>query len=126
MEMSLTGSLSYPLEKQGIATTATIHANLGTGPLVEHAVKNGEGLLSKDGPLVVETGSSTGRSAKDKFIVRDGVTENTVWWGKTNVSMTPEHFAALKADFLAALGEKKTLYVADLFGGSQTTVSTCG
>ena len=115
----MSGSLSFPLENQGITTSATIFANLGTAPLVEHAVRNGEGVLSKDGPLVVETGKHTGRSAKDKFIVRDGVTENTVWWGKTNVSMTPEHFAALKADFMAALAEKKTLYVADLFGGSQ-------
>ena len=118
-EMTLSGSLSFPLENQGITTSATIFANLGTAPLVEHAVRNGEGVLSKDGPLVVETGKHTGRSAKDKFIVRDGVTENTVWWGKTNVSMTPEQFAALKADFMAALAEKKTLYVADLFGGSQ-------
>ncbi len=118
-EMTLSGSLSFPLENQGITTSATIFANLGTAPLVEHAVRNGEGVLSKDGPLVVETGKHTGRSAKDKFIVRDGVTENTVWWGKTNVSMTPEQFAALKADFMAALAEKQTLYVADLFGGSQ-------
>ena len=118
-EMTLSGSLSFPLENQGITTNATIFANLGTAPLVEHAVRNGEGVLSKDGPLVVETGKHTGRSAKDKFIVRDGVTENTVWWGKTNVSMTPEQFAALKADFMAALAEKQTLYVADLFGGSQ-------
>ncbi|WP_189541184.1 phosphoenolpyruvate carboxykinase [Novosphingobium arvoryzae] len=117
--MTLSGSLSFPLENQGITTSATIFANLGTAPLVEHAVRNGEGVLSKDGPLVVETGKHTGRSAKDKFIVRDGVTENTVWWGKTNVSMTPEQFAALKADFMAALAEKQTLYVADLFGGSQ-------
>ena len=118
-EMILSGSLSFPLENQGITTSATIFANLGTAPLVEHAVRNGEGVLSKDGPLVVETGKHTGRSAKDKYIVRDGVTENAVWWGKTNVSMTPEQFAVLKADFMAALGEKKTLYVADLFGGSQ-------
>lgn len=118
-EMTLSGSLSFPLENQGITTSATIFANLGTAPLVEHAVRNGEGVLSKDGPLVVETGKHTGRSAKDKFIVRDGVTENTVWWGKTNVSMTPEQFAALKADFMAALADKQTLYVADLFGGSQ-------
>ena len=118
-EMTLSGSLSFPLENQGITTSATIFANLGTAPLVEHAVRNGEGVLSKDGPLVVETGKHTGRSAKDKYIVRDGVTENTVWWGKTNVSMTPDHFAALKADFMAALAEKQTLYVADLFGGSQ-------
>ncbi|WP_296677565.1 phosphoenolpyruvate carboxykinase [Novosphingobium sp.] len=116
--MDLTATLSFPLHEQGIATAATVHANLGTPALVEHAVRNGEGLLAKDGPLVVETGKHTGRSAKDKFIVRDAETEDTVWWDN-NASMTAEHFAALKADFMAALGTKDTLYVADLFGGSQ-------
>ncbi len=119
-ETILTVALSYSLDRQGISTQATIHANLGTAPLVEHALRNGEGILAADGPLVVETGKHTGRSAKDKFIVRDAETENTVWWGKTNAAMTPEHFATLKADFLAALGQKDTLYVADLFGGSQS------
>jgi phosphoenolpyruvate carboxykinase (ATP) len=114
----LTAPFAHSLSAQGIETDATIHANLGTAQLVEHAVTNGEGVLAKDGPLVVETGQHTGRSAKDKFIVRDGETENTVWWDN-NASITPEQFAALKADFLAALGERKTLYVADLFGGSQ-------
>ncbi|MGH6787597.1 MAG: phosphoenolpyruvate carboxykinase [Novosphingobium sp.] len=112
-------ALSHPLDEQGISTSATIHANLGAAPLVEHAVRNGEGLLAKDGPLVVATGKHTGRSANDKFIVKDAETEGSVWWGKTNAAMTPAHFAALKADFLAALGQKDTLYVADLFGGSQ-------
>jgi len=111
--------LRYPLDRQGISTSAEIFANLGTAPLVEHAVRNGEGLLAAEGPLVVATGKHTGRSAKDKFIVKDVETENTVWWGKTNVAMTPEHFAVLKADFLAELAKRKTLYVADLFGGSQ-------
>jgi len=119
-ETTLTAaSLSFPLDRQGISTGATIFANLGTGPLVEHAVRNGEGLLAKDGPLVVATGKHTGRSAKDKFIVRDAETENSIWWGKTNVPMTPEHFANLKADFFKALGDKDKLYVADLFVGSQ-------
>jgi phosphoenolpyruvate carboxykinase (ATP) len=107
------------LARQGIATSAEIFANMGTAPLVEHAIRNGEGVLSADGPLVVATGKHTGRSAKDKFIVKDAETENTVWWGKTNVAMTPEHFAALKADFFAELGKRDKLYVADLFGGSQ-------
>ncbi len=120
MESNLTSAtLSYPLDRQGIETNATIFANLGTAPLVEHAVRNGEGMLAKDGPLVVKTGKHTGRSAKDKFIVRDEVTEDSVWWGKTNAAMSPEHFAALKADFFAALAGKEQLYVADLFGGSQ-------
>src|SRR5690606_9093709 len=100
-------------------TQSTIHANLGTPALVEESIRNAEGRLAKHGPLVVETGKHTGRSAKDKFIVRDAETEDTVWWGKVNVPMTPEHFAALKADFLAALADKGKLYVADLFGGSQ-------
>ncbi len=115
----MTVPLSVSLADQGIATGATIHANLGTAALVEEAVRNGEGLLASHGPLVVETGKHTGRAAKDKFIVRDSETEGTVWWGKVNQPMRPEHFAALKADFLAALGRKDTLYVADLFGGSQ-------
>ena len=93
--------------------------NLGTQTLVEHAVARGEGRLSSQGPLVVETGAHTGRSAKDKFIVRDAETTDNVWWGKTNAAMEPAHFAALKADFLAAMGDKEQLYVADLFGGSQ-------
>ncbi|MEZ5737348.1 MAG: phosphoenolpyruvate carboxykinase [Novosphingobium sp.] len=114
-----TASLFCPLDRQGIVTDAVIHANLGTAPLVEHAVRNGEGTLAADGPLVVATGKHTGRSAKDKFIVRDDETVDTVWWGKTNVPMSPEHFAALKEDFLAALATKEQLYVADLFGGSQ-------
>ena len=115
----MTAALRYPLDRQGLVTSAQIFANLGRGPLVEHAVRNGEGLLAAEGPLVVATGKHTGRSAKDKFIVRDAETENTVWWGKTNLGMTPEHFAVLKADFLAELDQRKALYVADLFGGSQ-------
>ena len=115
--MSVTPKFS--LSDQAINTGAKVHWNIGTPQLVESALANNEGMLAKDGPLVVETGTHTGRSASDKFIVRDTKTENTVAWGKTNVSMTPAHFAALKADFFAALGEKNQLYVSDLFGGSQ-------
>jgi len=111
--------LAVPLSSQGIETVAEIHSNLGPAQLVEHAIANREGELSRHGALVVKTGAHTGRSAKDKFIVRDAETENTVWWGKVNVAMTPDHFAALKADFLAALKDKSQLFVADLFGGSQ-------
>jgi len=110
---------SFTLDKQGIATTATLHWNLRTAPLVELAVARGEGILAKDGPLVVETGKHTGRSASDKFTVRDAETEDAVWWNKGNQPMAPEHFAALKADFLALLGTKDTLFVQDLYGGSQ-------
>ena len=118
--MTLNAPFNQTLARQGIATDAEIFANLGTAALIEHAVRNAEGLLAADGPFVVATGKHTGRSAKDKFIVRDAASEDSVWWGDVNRAMTPEHFAALKADFLAALAQKDTLYVADLFGGSHS------
>ena len=107
------------LEAQGIATGAEIFWNLTTAPLVEYAVRRGEGLLAKDGPLVVRTGQHTGRAAQDRFIVRNSVSENAVWWGKTNKPMDPEAFDRLYDDFLLALADKDKLYVADLYGGSQ-------
>jgi phosphoenolpyruvate carboxykinase (ATP) len=109
---------TFTLSHQGIDTPATLHWNLETAPLVETSVCRGEGMLAEDGPLVVATGKHTGRSAKDKFIVRDATTEGTIWWDN-NKAMSPEHFAALKVDFLAALGERDTLFVQDLYGGSQ-------
>jgi phosphoenolpyruvate carboxykinase (ATP) len=108
-------SIAEPVVELGTTT----HANLGVAALVDEVIRNGEGQLARHGALVVKTGKHTGRSAKDKFIVCDAKTEGTVWWGKSNVPMAPAHFAALKADFLAALGQKDKLYVADLFGGSQ-------
>ncbi len=109
---------AFNLSYQGIDTPAELHWNLGTPALVEHAVANEEGVLAKDGPLVVKTGKHTGRSANDKFTVRDSETEGTIWWDNAK-AITPDHFAVLKEDFLAALATKDRLYVADLYGGSQ-------
>jgi phosphoenolpyruvate carboxykinase (ATP) len=107
------------LEGQGIRTGAQLFWNLTTAPLVEQAVQRGEGLLAKDGPLVVRTGKHTGRSAQDRFIVRNGTSEGAVWWGKTNKPMDADAFDRLHEDFLVALGAKDSLFVADLYGGSQ-------
>ncbi len=110
---------AFSLSDQSIETGATLHWNYGTPQLVESALANDEGKMARHGPLVVQTGAHTGRSAKDKFIVQDDETRDSIWWGQTNVPMAPEHFAALKADFLAAVNDKTQLYVADLYGGSQ-------
>jgi len=112
---------AFPILSPELATRdgLRLYRNLGTAQLVEKAIQRGEGLMSRDGALVVATGKHTGRSAKDKFIVKDAETENTVWWGSTNVPMAPAHFAALREDFLRALAARKTLFVQDLHGGSQ-------
>jgi phosphoenolpyruvate carboxykinase (ATP) len=104
---------------QNVPIDAEIYWNLTTAPLVEHAVRRGEGLLANDGPLVVKTGKHTGRSAHDRFVVRNSVSENSVWWGATNQPMEPEAFDRLETDFLEALRTKESLFVADLYGGSQ-------
>ena len=109
----------FDLHHQGIDTPATLCTGISARrSWSSRRCARGEGMLAKDGPLVVETGKHTGRSAKDKFIVRDAETEGTSGGTITSRS-APDHFAALKADFLAALGEKDTLFVQDLYGGSQ-------
>ena len=109
----------FGLKEHGIVTPAELHWNLTAAPLVEFAVQRNEGLLAKDGPLVVKTGRHTGRSAQDKFTVRDELTEATIWWNKGNKPMDPAAFDRLHQDFLAALGQTDTLFVQDLYGGSQ-------
>ena len=114
-----TFGLTEQFGDQALHSNARVHWNGVTPALVEAAVARGEGRLAADGPLVVETGPHTGRSVRDRYIVRDAETEQTVWWGKSNQAMDPAHFAALKADFLAAVAGKEELFVQDLHGGSQ-------
>ena len=110
---------SRGIDAQGIATGAEIFWNLEAAPLVEHAVRRGEGLLTKDGPFVVRTGRHTGRSAQDKFTVKDALTGNVIWWNNGNKPMDPDAFDRLHDDFLLALADKEQLFVGDLYGGSQ-------
>lgn len=103
------------LEKIGI-NPKSVRKNWNESRLYETSVAAGESRVAQGGPLVVETGQHTGRSAKDKFTVRDETTENTVWWDN-NASMTPEQFDVLFADFQKHL-EDKDVFVQELFGGA--------
>ena len=102
-----------------VKSGGTLHENLDTPELVEIALRRGEGRLSEHGAFVVETGKHTGRSAQDKFIVRDEVTRDDVWWGASNKPMSEEAFANLREDFLKHLAALDDVFVQDLFGGSQ-------
>ena len=104
------------LEARGFRNIGTLHANLDVPALYELAIARNEGLIARDGPLVVATGEHTGRSAQDKFIVRDATTENTVWWDN-NKAMAPEHFARLR-DAMLAYAQGRGLFVQDLYGGA--------
>jgi len=105
------------LDAIGITGTGNQYWNLGTAQLYEEAIRRGEGKMAKHGPLVVKTGKHTGRSANDKFTVRDDFTENTVDWGKVNRPMSPDHFEVIHQAFLEHM-KGKDLFVQDLWGGS--------
>ncbi len=101
----------------GITGTGNQFWNLGTEALYEEAIRRGEGQMAEGGALVVKTGKHTGRSANDKFTVRDEMTEDTIWWGDVNRPMTSEQFDTLHDAFLAHI-KGKDVFVQDLWGGS--------
>ncbi len=100
----------------GLTTPAIIHWNWPEASLYEAALLKDEGLAVADGPLAVCTGAHTGRSAKDKFIVRTRATEDAIWWDN-NKATDPGAFERLMADMLAH-ASGRTLYAEDLFGGA--------
>jgi phosphoenolpyruvate carboxykinase (ATP) len=103
-------------ELAGLKGLGQIHRNWSRAKLVEEAILRGEGVLAKDGPLVVRTGIHTGRSAGDKFIVREPSVEPHVWW-ENNQAMSSPHFEALVKAF-QAYAKGKDVFVQDLFGGA--------
>ncbi|WP_026362748.1 phosphoenolpyruvate carboxykinase [Methylopila sp. M107] len=107
---------SHGADAIGLRNLGGVNWNLTTATLVERAVRRGEASLSASGALTAETGQHTGRSPKDKFVVRDETTEDKVWWD-TNAPMSPEHFEALYEDFLAH-AEGRELFAQDLYGGA--------
>ncbi len=92
----------------------TVKYQLSVAELVQEALKNGEGTLADSGALAVDTGKFTGRSPKDRFIVCDSVTEDTVWWGDINIKISPAHFDSL-FDRLTAHLSTKQIYVRDAY-----------
>lgn len=104
------------LEKQGIAGAASVYYNLIEPALVQEAVSRGEGTLGKGGAFLCSTGQFTGRSPKDKFVVRTASVERTIWW-ENNAPMAPDAFARLKADMLAHM-TGRDLFVQDLYAGA--------
>jgi phosphoenolpyruvate carboxykinase (ATP) len=83
-----------------------VFRDLTSDALIEHALNNKEGELASNGALNALTGKRTGRSPKDRYIVKDDVTKDTVDWGKVNQPMTPETFAALWQEAVAYLQDK--------------------
>lgn len=100
----------------GFSKLDCVNWNLTAPYLYEEALARGECQIAEGGALVVETGLHTGRSAADKFIVKNEQTEDSIWWDN-NKAISPEHFEILKNDMIAHV-EGKELFVQDLYGGA--------
>jgi len=96
-------SVSPSLQDTGLHNIAQTYWNSSTGLLYEEIVKRREGWVAHLGPIVVRTGSHTGRSPLDKFIVRDKESVDRVWWGKENRPFLQERFDALHRRLTAYL-----------------------
>jgi phosphoenolpyruvate carboxykinase (ATP) len=94
-----------------------VHRQPTTSQLYTHALVRGEGRLAEGGPLAVDTGVHTGRSPKDKFIVREPESEERIWWGEVNAELFERHFEGLRGKVANHLADRD-LYVVDAFAGA--------
>ena len=78
-----------------INNASKAHINLSPAELVENAIQRGEGVLTNTGALAADTGEFTGRSPKDKFVVYDDNTKDSVWWGDINNRFESDKFDQL-------------------------------
>jgi len=104
------------LDKTGFKNVKSVHYNLQEPALMEVSVTRGEGEIGNGGTLLVSTGKHTGRSPKDKFVVKEPSVEPHIWW-ENNPPMSPDNFETLYQDMLAHIvgGE---LFVQDLYAGA--------
>lgn len=100
----------------GLRGLEAIHWNCTEALLYETAIMRGEAQAVAHGPLQVLTGNHTGRSAKDKFVVRSDASESTVWWGN-NKPVSPAQFDTLLADFVDH-AQGLSLHAQDLVAGA--------
>lgn len=104
---------SISLEKYGI-TNATVKYQLTPDHLHDITVKSGQGTTASSGALAVNTGEFTGRSPMDRFIVKDNITKDRVWWGAINIAFSPDKFEKLYDKVVSYLSNKE-VFVRDSY-----------
>lgn len=111
---TMTGLPKNALINLGLRTAENIHYQLSPEELSEQAIARKEGVLNDTGALVINTGEFTGRSPKDKFIVKDELTTDAINWNDFNQPIEPQYFDRLYKKMLAYL-EDKEIWVRDCY-----------
>ena len=99
----------------GIKNTETIHYQSSPEELIQDTLRTGEGVLSDTGALVIQTGEFTGRCPKDKFIVKDEITTDTVNWNDINLPIEPGYFDIIYKKIISYLDQLPELWVRDCY-----------
>lgn len=102
----------------GIHPTNEYFWNLPVSKLVEKTLQNGQGVLTDTGALACDTGKFTGRSPKDKYIVKDAITEDSIWWGDVNHPFSTKNFDSLYKRVTEFLSHRD-IYIKDVQAGSK-------
>jgi len=103
------------LLKSGLRSTESIHYQLSPEELISDTLSLEQGCLNDTGALVVKTGEFTGRSPKDRFIVRDSITGNTVNWNEFNIPLESNYFDIIYDEVSMYLNDRPHLWVRDCF-----------
>jgi phosphoenolpyruvate carboxykinase (ATP) len=106
------------LSEHGIEAAGAIYRNPTTALLYTHALVGGDGKLAEGGPLAVDTGTFTGRSPKDKFLVEEDSSRDRIWWGEVNQPLSEDHFSRLREKVTSHLAAADALYVIDAWAGA--------
>ena len=109
--------MNFNLDILKINTNKEVYRNLSYAELVSHALKNNEGVLAESGALVVNTGKYTGRSPKDRFIVKQQSVNDLINWGDVNLAIDECVFDKLYSQVREYLNDKN-IYVFDGYVGA--------
>jgi phosphoenolpyruvate carboxykinase (ATP) len=116
-EQANTLQSDYGLKNHGLTYLNTVYWNLPIEALYEELTFRGEGKITQQGAVVVNSGKHTARAPNDKFIVREPTTEEQVWWSEYNCPFSSEKFDELYNRLLAYL-QGRDLFVQDCFAGA--------
>lgn len=111
-------TISFPvknLAKLGLKNTETIHYQSSPEELVQDTIRIGDGILNDTGALIIRTGEFTGRSPKDKFIIKDDITADSVYWNEFNLPMEANYFDVIFSDIREHLNKLPEIWVRDCY-----------
>src|SRR3954452_2616016 len=116
--MSVPTAIAFPehtLAQMGIRFTGDLRYQLSPEELVQDTLRREEGVLNDTGALVIRTGEFTGRSPKDRYIVKDGITAGSIHWNDFNQPMDEKYFDVILGSINNYLGRQPELWVRDCY-----------